>query len=55
MGEAVDLQDNSRPLNIFGGHFTDVKGDAHHYHIRGNSLNHEPELGRGEFFFFQIL
>jgi len=55
MDEAVDLQDNSRPLNIFGGNFTDVKGDVHHYHIRGNLLNHEPELGRGEFFFFQRL
>ena len=53
MDKPVDSQDNSRSLNIFGGNFTDVKGDVHHYHIRDNFLNHAPELGRGELFFFQ--
>ncbi|KIM46666.1 hypothetical protein M413DRAFT_440266 [Hebeloma cylindrosporum] len=47
MDEASNSQDNGRPLNIFGGNFTDVKGDVHHYHIRGNFVKHEPELGRG--------
>ena len=51
MDEAVDLEDNSRPLNIFGGNFTNVKGD--HYQIYGNYVGHAPELGRGELFFFQ--
>ncbi|KIM46625.1 hypothetical protein M413DRAFT_259711 [Hebeloma cylindrosporum] len=40
-----DIQDHIRSLNVFGGNFTDVKGD--HYHIRGNFLNREPESGRG--------
>jgi len=46
MDKVGDLQDNIRPLNVFGGNFTDVKGD--HYHIRGNFLNRELEPGRGE-------
>jgi hypothetical protein len=46
MDEVGDFQDNIRSLNVFGGNFTDVKGD--HYHIRGNFLNREPESGRGE-------
>jgi hypothetical protein len=46
MDEVGDFQDNIRSLNVFGGNFTDVKGD--HYHIRGNFLNRELELGRGE-------
>ena len=44
MDEPSLLQDNSRLINIYGGNFTNVKGDVHHYHIRG-------ELGRGELFF----
>ena len=45
MDVAGVVQDNSHPINIYhdGGNFTDVKGDIHHYHIRGT-----PELGRGE-------
>ena len=48
MDERSLFQDNSRPLNIYGGNITDVKGDVHHYHIRSN---HEPDLGRGELCF----
>ena len=53
MNEAVDPQDNSQPLNIFGSNFTNVKGD--HYQIYGNYLSHAPELSHGELFFFQRL
>jgi hypothetical protein len=50
MDEAGDfrVQDNIRSLNVLGGNFTDIKGDAHHYHIRGNFLKYELEPGRGE-------
>lgn len=52
MDVAGVVQDNSHPINIYydGGNFTDVKGDIHHYHIRGNFFNHTAELGRGELF-----
>jgi len=46
------FQDNIRSLSVFGGNFTDIKGDAYHYHIRGNFLNHELEPGRGELLSF---
>ena len=46
MDEVGNFQDNIRSLNVFGGNFTDVKGD--HYHIRGNFLNHGLEWGQGE-------
>jgi len=48
MDEAGNFQDNIRSLSVFGGNFTDIKGDAYHYHIRGNFHNHELEPGRGE-------
>lgn len=52
MDEAGNFQDsNIRSLNVFGGNFTDIKGGAHHYHIRGNFLKHELEQCGGELLF----
>jgi hypothetical protein len=53
MDSAGAFQYTNRPLNIFGGSFTDVGRDVtNHYHIHG--VNHEPEPERGESLSYRV-
>jgi hypothetical protein len=46
---AGDFHHKIRTFNVSGGTFTDVRGDfQNNYHVRGNFINLEAELGQGE-------